>query len=291
MRAHEFTPLTEGATDVLYHYTSAYNAARILADGEFKLASTLGTDVEATYAPRGHPYFLSTTRSKTGDYHRWSGDSAVMFNLDGRMIGRHYPVKPIDYWDRAWNHPGSERTRESEDRVFSREHNMPLDSVTGVHVYLNPQEMKDPESRRALQVKQVIVNATRRDIPVYAYVDGDSWRLQDARKRVDPQWFVRNINVAEQPPRTSHEYMQRWIELLAKNPGDTLSSEADRARYNMLHYSDTINSLKADLHNARKPDNADYHNAVLINRYMRANHLPDLRAFIEHLKQKWRSRD
>jgi len=283
--------LTEGATDVLYHKTGVHAAAAILAQGAFGLSSTLGTDAEASYAPRGYPYFLSTTRTKVGDYHRWVGDSAVMFNLDGRIINSRYPVKPIDYWDRAWNHPRSERTRESEDRVFSRDPEMSLDSVTSIHVYLNPDQMRDPESRHAAEVKQTILNAYERNIKVHAYVDADAWRLQNSRRQVDPNWFARNIKVAPQTPRTPSEFMGEWIELLKKNPGDELSDRADRLRYNMLHYSDTISTLKNDIHNGRKPDSADYKHVVAIERYMRANRLPNLKALIDHLKVKWQRSD
>jgi hypothetical protein len=54
----------------------------------------IGNDVESSMAIKGMPYYLSTSRSKVGDYHRYVGDSAAMFVLDGRKIASKYKVKP-----------------------------------------------------------------------------------------------------------------------------------------------------------------------------------------------------
>ena len=100
MRAAEF--LTEAASAIVYHYTNTAAAARILTSGEFLLASSTGTQAEKDYEIPGYPYFLSTTRTKVGDYHnRYVGSSAVMFVLNGTWLNHNYKTKPIDYWNRS----------------------------------------------------------------------------------------------------------------------------------------------------------------------------------------------
>ena len=67
MRATEFVTeeiVAEGATSVLYHYTGTPNALRILQSGVFELSSVTGNRSEEQYAPKGYPYFFSTTRSR-----------------------------------------------------------------------------------------------------------------------------------------------------------------------------------------------------------------------------------
>jgi hypothetical protein len=95
MFVHEL--LIEAATAIVYHYCGVGAAAKILTSGVFQLSSVTGNKSEEQYAPAGYPYFLSTTRSRVGDYHRYTGSSAVMFVLDGTWLNQHYKTKPVDY--------------------------------------------------------------------------------------------------------------------------------------------------------------------------------------------------
>ena len=88
--------IVESLSRVAYHYTGLHAAEKILRSGEFQLSSTLGS-VEQQYAPRGRPYFLSTTRTKTGGYHQGSKWRGAMFVLDGNWFNQHYKSGPIDY--------------------------------------------------------------------------------------------------------------------------------------------------------------------------------------------------
>ena len=93
--------LFEG-TDNLYHYASIGPALKILQTKRFELSSATGNKAEEIWAKKGYEFYLSTTRSKVGDYHVRPYKSGVMFNLDGRWLSQRYPVKPIDYWERMW---------------------------------------------------------------------------------------------------------------------------------------------------------------------------------------------
>ena len=54
--------LQEAATDIVYHYTSIIDARKILETGVFELSSVVGNKSEEQFAPKGHPYFLSTLK-------------------------------------------------------------------------------------------------------------------------------------------------------------------------------------------------------------------------------------
>ena len=284
--------LTEGATDILYHYTGTSSAARIFQDGAFKLSRTTGNPSEESYAPPGYPYFLSTSRSKVGDYHRWVGTGGVMFVLNGQWFSQRYPVKPIDYWERSWQH-SPDRTREAEDRVFSKESEIPLGGVTAVHVLLKEQD----ESRSPL-TRTILIEAKKLGSPTYLYTDEAAWRLQDTRKTVsvsqsgDLLAGPQSSGRVQRPMRGITDYdrnsMLDWIELIRKQPGQPLSKTADKLRYNIQYYGDMTGQLKNDLFNAKKPSANDYELAGKLVAYLTKNKItPD--QLMTQLKEKWGS--
>ena len=291
MREQEF--LTEGATDILYHYTGTSSAAKIFQDGAFKLSRTTGNPSEESYAPPGYPYFLSTSRSKTGDYHRWVGTGGVMFVLNGQWFGQRYPVKPIDYWERSWQH-SPDRTREAEDRVFSKESEIPLGGVTAVHVLLKEQD----ESRSPL-TRTILIEAKKLGIPTYLYTDEAAWRLQDTRKTVsvasagDLLAGPQSAGRMQRPMRGIAGYgrnsLMDWLEIIMKQPGQPLSKSADKLRYNIRYYGDMGGQLKNDLFNAKKPSANDYELAGKLAAYMTKNKLTP-EQLMNQLKKKWSAR-
>lgn len=310
MNTTEF--LTERATDVVYHYTGINSALGILSSGEFKLAGTGGTEAEQQYAPPGYPYFLSLSRSKVGDYHRYVGSGGVMFVLDGQWLSDRYPVKPVDYWysgktpatlkrgEWATIDPGSkksmwqyspERSSESEDRVFSKQNTIPIDPIKEVHVYI-----KEPDERRSPWTRKVMLEAKRRGIKTYLYSDVDAWRTQNKRKALVADQMARLLKGPEpetyyrRPARGAADYgkskLMDWIELIKKQPGQPLSKSADKLAYDIRYYGDQVSQFKNELHNARKPDASDYDFAVKITNYMVKNKL-DANALVAALKTKW----
>lgn len=285
--------LSEGATSVLYHKTGVNAALDILRSGEFKLSSSIGNDVESSMAVKGMPYYLSTTRSKVGDYHRYIGDSAAMFVLDGNKISNRYKVEPVDYWERMWLH-NPERTRESEDRIYSRYNTMPIDSVIGLHVLL-----KEQNPVRSETVRQLLIAAKTQGIKTYLYNDERPWRLQDTRRalkaadyasllkghRSDPPYMRRPFR-GQGKSGYGRSHILDWIELVMKQPGQTLSKGADKIRYNLQYYGDAPAQLKNDFFNAKKPGETEYPLVVKLGNYMTKNNL-DFRTLADKLKQKW----
>jgi hypothetical protein len=129
--------IQEGISPIVYHYTRCYNAKKILSTGEFQLSSTLGS-VEEQYAPKGYPYFLSTTRSRRGGYHDTIGSDAVLFVLDGTWYSRHYKGSPVDYWQNRDPTQSHHRAHEAEDRIFSKDPQMSIGGVKEIHIYVSP---------------------------------------------------------------------------------------------------------------------------------------------------------
>lgn len=292
MRASEF--LTESASAIVYHYTNTAAAARIMTSGEFLLASSTGTQAEKEYEIPGYPYFLSTTRTKVGDYHnRYVGLSAVMFVLNGTWLNHNYKTKPIDYWNRAWLHDTSgKRSREAEDRVYSRTPEIPANnkSILEVHVLL-----KEQSENRSPEVRTILLSAKTQGIPAFLYTDEDAWKLQNKRQAVSPAQ-AGEVLKGPQPSRKMYSpgrnYLEDWLELIyKKNKAELTPSAAKKLRSLIVYgqgYRNEDDGLGVDLSNARKPGNADYPSAVKINAFMRKNNLAtpvDLKNF---LVDKWK---
>lgn len=293
MRAQEFITeaiLGEAATAIVYHYSGVSAAAKILTTGVFQLSSVTGAKSEEQYAIPGYPYFLSTTRSKVGDYHRYTGDSAVMFVLDGNWLNQRYKTKPVDYWDRSWNYPGSQRTSESEDRVYSKTPDMPIDGITAVHILL-----KEQHDYRSPEVRTILITAKKRGLPAYLYTDENAWRLQDTRKAVNPSAVAPLLRGQQQkgytPSRMPTMYLEPWLELIYKNNKAELTEPAEKLRHSLVYYGSRYpaedSNLGVDMSNARKPSSTDYPAAVKINDFMRKNKFVNTVALKNALVAKW----
>jgi len=271
--------LDEGASSVLYHYTSPSPALRILQSGKFELTSSVGSPSEAKIAPKGYPYYLSTTRSKVGDYHaRTPGSHAVMFVLDGTKIAHNYKVKPVDYWEGMWTRDNSnERTRESEDRVYSKSPQIPaIEFIKEIH-----QLVSDQDDYRSPVIRNMAILAKRQGIPVYFYADTQSWLLQAPNRRFTvsqlPQRFKGPMKQGWARSSRRITPLEQWVELLYKKNKSELSQEASELRHNLVYYGTRYpledNQLGIELANARKPNEPNRALADRIIQYMRKHNL------------------
>jgi hypothetical protein len=203
-------------------------------------------------------------------------------------------------------------TSESEDRVFSTVPEIPLkNSTTALHVYVVPenklykykgrptQNSIEHRGYRAAEIRRIIQLGAGRDIPVYLYDDKQRWMTQREQYRIDPNSEYGRALLSGEPfiPRHQRERERDyygdiifWVELINKDPNkDTLSSLADKLRFNLKYYSDSISSLKSSMHNAaRDPTNPDYKYLAVINTFMSRNRLPRLSNLGDYLKNKWK---
>ena len=285
--------LFESLSQVVYHYTGPMAALKILKSGEFQLSSALGS-VEQQYMPKGKPYFMSTTRTKTGGYHQMSaGSRGVLFVLDGNWFNQRYKSGPIDYWG---NRGTSMRPSEAEDRVYSAEPTIPIDGVTAVHAFLNVSK-EDPEHQAHNQsvVRELLIAAKTRGIPAYFYNDLNSWLAMDTRKTADVKQLTGNRKPAWYRPMRRRSYMQNWLELMQATSQNQLSRDAERTRYNLNYDYDRAEAAKSlanDMSNARKPDSGqERDDAVKIIRYMQQNRLNTIPEFVDHIAAKWQTKN
>lgn len=301
-----FDLLTEAVSSVVYHYTNLDAASKILTTGQFALSSTLGS-IEEKYAPKGYPYFLSTTRTRRGGYHSNAiGDGAAMFNLDGNYYNQRYKGGPIDYWGDRHNDYG--RTAEAEDRIFSKEPTMPIGGITSVHIFvkpLNPATVpgssndkwaRDSLSSYGARARTALLAAKKAGIPAYLYEDRTGWVNQDPKARIaitGSRETLRGQIPMYNPSHPPRQWMAKWLELIYKDSTAALSKENASDLHSLVYddpywLKEMIASLASDLSNARKPSaGADREVAVKIISYMKRNGLHTVSDFILALRKKW----
>lgn len=283
MRAKEF--ITESLSRIVYHYTGLHAAAKILASGKFQLSSNLGS-IEQKLSLKGYPYFLSTTRTKTGGYHNYVGSSAVLFELDGNYYNQTYPSRPIDYWENRPHDKAYGRKHEAEDRLFSKEPSISIDGVKSVHVLVRPDA--DPAIKAV--GRTVLIEAKKRGIPTIYYDNEAAWRSLDPKKSVSISGLK-----GQQPSRRSYSrhrgYLLPWMEILQAKDKNHLSKDAKKLIYNIgydYYKQSMIDGLNNEMSNARKPESgADREHAVKIIKYMRDNKLNTIPELVDNLQKKW----
>lgn len=281
--------IVEGASSVLYHYTSIQAALRIMSAGAFQLSSVTGTPSEERYAPPGYPYFFSTTRTPGGDYHRYVGRGGVLFVLDGQWFGQRYKVRPIDYWDRSWLHSDGTRTRESEDRVFSKQETISIGGVREIHVLL-----KEQDEYRSPAARKLLIAGKTTGIATYLYTDERAWRLLDRKRSVGIDQGTAVLR-GQEPQSTTYpdrSYLEQWLELIYKKSRKELTDRANKLRYNLIAYGSRYptedQGLAADLSNARKPNSGLHRtHAVKIINYMRSRGYKTTLELKQALVDKW----
>jgi len=279
--------LNERATDIVYHYTTIGPALNILKSGEFQLSSVVGVDSEQAINPQGYNFFLSTARSKGGEYHSRVGNSAVMFVLNGRWISDRYPVKPVDYWA-GFSIAG--RNKEAEDRIFSKDPTMPIDPVTSIHVLL-----KEKHPFASAKTRQFIIQAKILGIPTYLYKDESAWKLQNTAKAASVEQMKSELSGPEtfRSGGSGSRWLKPWLEVIfGKTDADLGKKAKDLVRgFRYYHNDGDDHGLGNELSNARKPGNLDREDAVKILKFMRQNRMATHKDLVNYLVDKWKVKD
>jgi putative chitinase len=299
------TDLFESLSRIVYHYTSLDNAVSILSSGEFQLSSIAGS-MEDTWAPKGYHYFLSTTRTKFGDFHDTVGNGGVMFDLDGNYYNTHYKSAPVDYWGSRDKSSAKWAKVEAEDRIFSKTPTIPIDGVTSIHVYVKPMDTKERQNFGKSApgwARKVLILAKKRGIPAYFYEDLEAWRSQNPKGRVPitkrdtlsgPDLYG-EINKRRSISNRPNREFTPWFQLINLDSTAKLGKEARGIAWNLgydheYYNKDIIKGLSNSFFNARKPGSGnDRESAVKILTWMQQHKLHSVTDFVNFLSKKWKA--
>jgi len=282
--------IESGISDIVYHFTSIYNAAKILKEDQFALTFVSGAD--DANKPKSKYYYLSTTRSKVGSFHVDSaGYFGVLFKLNGVKLRNNYVGNPVDYWGREFRKVAPSKN-EMEDRIWSDNPFIKPASkyIEEIHVYFGGDHkggrtkwIAEPEESDKRQLKQLLKDA--KDIPIFVYTDKDAAKTLDKRKATPIDQLDLKTEPQEEYQRGKRDDMEIWLELYEKNNKDELSIEpfgGAKRSLRLLSSFDGINSFEADVHNSKK-GTPSLHKIVDI---LKKNKWT-MKDFYKHLQDKW----
>jgi hypothetical protein len=288
--------LTESVSSVVYHFTRLFNAAEILKNNQFRLTASPGTDSERALQKGNKPYYLSTTRSRVGDYtlHNFYTDG-VVFVLNGDWFNERYRGGPVDYWAGSKlqsNDTGLKgRYKEMEDRVFSDEAYIafpkdPKRLIKAVHILFK----KDSDTRRNQSMRTILTRVKQMGIPHYVYDDDAAFVLQDTRKAIPvDSAFIAQISQQDPnkpwPARQPTDWLKGWREIYYAKDKDSLTKDGKRTADKVMHYAkDAYSGLSADIHNVKAKGDPGLIKLIKIFRKMGIN---NSRQYVDAMRAKW----
>jgi len=289
--------LFESVSSIVYHSTRLYSAAQILNDARFRLTASPGTKTELDLQKGNKPYYLSTTRSKVGDYtlHQFYKDG-VVFVLNGEWFNQRYKGAPVDYWGRNRSQGAGlkGRYKEMEDRVYSNDPYIsfpkdPKELINEIHILYIP----DNDTRRNQYMRIILTRAKQMSIPHYVYEDDAAFVLQDKRKSkpITKEFIAALANPEIQkigtgwPDRAPRDYLKGYREIYYAKDKESLSKEGKTAVDRILyHLRDAYSGLEADIHNLKSSADPGLVKLIAIFKKMG---ITSARQYVDAMRVKW----
>ena len=275
-------------SSILYHKTTIYNLALIVNSNKFVLSPAVANESEQQFN-RKELFYLSLSRSRTGDATIIDSHLSVLLVIDGQKLGSSYTIRPVDYWGEEYRKLGK---NEMEDRVFSDKQSIPkaLSYIKEVHINVN-RELLDMRGKRLL--KTLLISLKRRKINVYVYDDKNAAVLLNKRKAID----VRTLNLKvdketiKQAPFYRHErtYLKPYYELLIWPTKTKMTEKHKRIVEQALFYPYDFNpSFANELHNAKNDKTTkNFKYIAKILSFMKKNKLAKPDDVRKYIAEKW----
>ncbi len=267
----------EGISPVVYHATSIVDAFKILNSGHFLLTPTYHADIESTFDSQ--LFYLSTTRSRLGSYHR-GNNSMVLFELDGRKIAQRYSGKPIDYWGKL------NKDSEMEDRIVSNTPTLPVDVIMGIEISAND---IDSHVRLVKSVKFLYLFAKKNKIPIHVYRDTPSLVKKDRRNLLSHQEIMalasdNDYEYKSKPRPISDSKLYHFVRSYYE-PYQTLPDSSKSIVREIFNSRSSIQGLKAEMKSARMMDSPQLDKLVYrVGEIMKKEKVTTLEDLFERMK-------
>jgi len=114
---YEENIISEGLSDILYHFTSLLNLLKILETDKFYVRMIYFNKIEYNLTKKRN-FFFSTTRNKSLISNEASDFALhpVRIKLDGRKLSQRYKGAPVDYFGDTYQ--PSTKSPKSKDAEF-----------------------------------------------------------------------------------------------------------------------------------------------------------------------------
>jgi len=295
--------LFEKIEDVLYHSTTISNFRKILEENVFRLSSVVGTNFEFKFAKGKKYYFLSTTRSKLGDYHAkdpMNGTVLLVLNAE-KLKRKGLWGHPVNYWGNI-----RKFQNEMEDRIFSSKPEIgpATNFIEEIHILMNIEDARKINPSLVEEFKDVLRILLKRKISVFVYANKNAFVLLDKRRAFEVpvsalKKEIRKVplpDVSTKEKRKSfREFRENTLkgiyELLVKpvSQKKNLSNSASLALKYLLYYPEDFSSIfRTEMFNNRMPNRPERKYVEKIIDFMIRNSLKSLEDVTNFLKNKWK---
>jgi len=286
-------------SDILYHSTGIWNVLSMLEENKIALTSSLGTGADAQQQSKGKYFFLSTTRSKLGQYHfpiskHQAGTCLIV--LDGRQLMLDgFSGKPVDYWG-----PEYKRSKnEMEDRIVSSKSEIKPATkyIKEIHIFFDTKEDRSRDQYRLDNITRVLrktlLLGKKNGIGMFVYDDPQAFNLLNKAKTVS----VADMNL-ETPPQEPgwvrgkrQDTFAPYTELLYKTDKSQLSKYAKQIvdrHLGLWSKNEFRTIMESDIHNHRSGARGDDQaNLVKFINHMKKFKLATVKDYIEAMVKKW----
>lgn len=229
---------TESVSSIVYHFTSLRKAYNIIVQGEFRLSPTFihPSNVETRFSK--NYYYLSTTRSKLGNFHQ-SEHMGAMFKLDGDKINRNHKGIAVDYYADLGG------SKEMEDRIISNKSTLPFkNNVLSIDILLSEEYMTDIDARIAFFI---YVYGKKNGIPVLVYTNRRAFINSDKRKALSYDIIKTFKNGETIPSFEQKRHQLKELIGLYHKPYHKLNKEELTVRNEIIKNPDFKYSIRTDL--------------------------------------------
>lgn len=241
MRLHDI--ILESPSAIIYHFTTFNNAISILRNNTIGLSPFIAKQTEQNIIDTNKIFYLSTTRSKLGEYGR-NNTFMIAFVLDGNKLKNNFQSKSVDYW-------GNPKLSEMEDRLLSNNAYIKDANryITRIDVYASEQYMNSKKYN--IQALVQVANSIGIDVKVYTRVQ-DFNLSKNPLNNDDLMQDSDEVNIPD-VKSSMGTYIIPYINALkGVNLEDKGTSELI---YKIKNYPyDLLSRLRVDLHNANNSD-------------------------------------
>lgn len=185
---HQYNPLNEGISPVLYHFTYPTYTLHMLAENRIHCSSTLGTSSDRK-GFNGNFFYFSMQTSKnsrngyggaTRSYKKdgtIGGGRSVCWVVDGAKLQQRHAGKAVDYWS-GLRDPHKADGDEMEERVIIEKPYIEKANqyIKELHVALGKGQKYD---------ERMVELCAMRNIPVYHYTDAVAFENHWKEKAVE----------------------------------------------------------------------------------------------------------
>lgn len=276
-------------SSLVYHFTPLRRALSILEENVFKLGVSVGTGSE----DQKNYYFLSTTRSPSGRFHR-NDSFGVLFVLDGNKLNQRYKGHAVDYWGREFR-KAEPRSAEMEDRIFSNdpEIKQAASYIKGVHILFDDEKSQaDFVVRYRRVLRKILIQCKKLNIPFWVYRDAKTFQTLNKAKSIP----VKDLELSTPPADPekswpSRDYLSPYLELYIRDNKDYLSEKAAGIlkRYLNTWYSkDGLTHFKNDIHNTKGQPTESL---TKILKIMKQKKWASLNDYWEFIEKRWKDNE